>query len=241
MMAGQASPRRHVADRRELGGPGEDDRAHRHGLDDREAGFARRQAVDEPEPEGRDRDARRVGDQPAAAPPKVVVIAHQGRVRCARGRGRPRRRLAQEGLPAGPVADHVHGVLLGRVARHVEQARAARWSGTSRPTIARWRRAASSPRRAWRRARREPSRARRSRRIGRLRSRWCTGSSGRRWSSRGRVSHGASPLGSVDPTGRSGRRVAREDLAGRLVELVLLGPQLGQRHDRDARAGRASR
>src|SRR3954454_4193566 len=33
---------------------------------------------------------------------------------------------AQEGLRAGPVADDVHGVLLGRVAGGVEQARAAR-------------------------------------------------------------------------------------------------------------------
>ena len=201
MMAGQASPRRHVADRRELGGPGEDDRAHRHGLDDREAGFARRQAVDEPEPEGRDRDARRVGDQPAAAPPEVVVIAHEGRVRCARGRGRPRRRLAQEGLPAGPVADDVHGVLLGRVARHVEQARAARGRAFPDPPTLVGVEGRRLRGELGGESRPGSSRARRSRRIGRLRSRWCTGSSGRRWSSRGRVSHGARPLGSVDRDG----------------------------------------
>ena len=56
-----------IPDRRELGGAGEDDRAHRHRLDGREAGLAGRQPVDEPEPRRRDADPERVRGELAAA------------------------------------------------------------------------------------------------------------------------------------------------------------------------------
>ena len=62
--------------------------------------------------------------------------------------GRRRRRSAQEGLGAGPVADDVDGVLLGRVARRRGAGPGSPASGTSRPTSARSRRAAWSRPRA---------------------------------------------------------------------------------------------
>ena len=70
---GPGEARRDVADRGELGGPREHDDAHRHRLDEGEAGFAGGQPVDEPEADGRDRDADRVGCQPAPAGGEVRV------------------------------------------------------------------------------------------------------------------------------------------------------------------------
>ena len=64
--AGPRQAARHVPDGRELGRPGEHDDAHGHRLDGREAGLARGQAVDEPEPDRRDGDPDALGDQPAA-------------------------------------------------------------------------------------------------------------------------------------------------------------------------------
>ncbi len=163
---------RHVADGRELRGPGEDDGAHRHRLDRREAGLARGQAVDEPEADRRDRD-------PEAS---VAELAPAGRDVGVGGR-----RSAQERLAAGPVADDVDGVLLGGVAGHVEQARAARRRALPDPPALvvverrRLRRracAARSLRAATSAAIRRPARPR---------SRSCTGSSGRCSSSRARV------------------------------------------------------
>ncbi len=62
---GPGKTTRHVADRRELRRPGEHDRAHRHGLDDRETGRTGGQAVDEPEADRGDRDPDPVGDESA--------------------------------------------------------------------------------------------------------------------------------------------------------------------------------
>ena len=93
-------------------------------------------------------------------------------------------RSAQEGLRAGPVADDVDGMLLERVARGMQEARAARASGTSRPTSARWCRAAWSRPRACRPGPRAQRPARRRAGRGPTRSRWCRGSSGRRSRSR---------------------------------------------------------
>ena len=70
---GPGETRRDVADGRELGGAGEDDDAHRHRLDEGETGFAGGQPVDEPEADGRDGDADRVGGQPAPAGGEVRV------------------------------------------------------------------------------------------------------------------------------------------------------------------------
>ena len=71
--AGPRESARDVADGRELGGAGEDDDAHGHRLDRREARLARRQAIDEAEPHRRDRDPDAVGDEPATARPELDV------------------------------------------------------------------------------------------------------------------------------------------------------------------------
>ena len=71
-------PARDVPDRRELGRAGEGDRAHRHRVDDREAGIACRETVHEAEPDPGDDDAQPIGDEPTAIHRGLVA----GRDRC---------------------------------------------------------------------------------------------------------------------------------------------------------------
>ena len=148
--------------------------AHRHGLDRREAGLAGGQAVDEAEPDRRDGDADRVGGEPS--PARLT----SGR-RSARGASAQRRNVLAQ-VPSQTTIDRV---LLGRVARRVEQARAALRRALPDPPalVVVERRRLGRERRG--QARRAPRRAPRSPRRARPRSRSCTGSSGRRSRSRG--------------------------------------------------------
>ena len=122
---GQAA--RDVADGGELGGAGEDDEAHRHRLDDREAGLASGQPVDEPEADGRDRDPDRVGRESPAARPRSRARRCRGAVtslsagRSCR-RSRRRRPRARGARPHSPRRGG---------------GRRSPQSGTSRPTSAR--------------------------------------------------------------------------------------------------------
>ena len=74
-----------VPDCRELRRAGEDDRAHRDGFDGREARLPRRQAVDEPEPDGRDGDPERIHDQPSPAGRECLAVRGGVGRGCVRG------------------------------------------------------------------------------------------------------------------------------------------------------------
>ena len=176
-------PGRDVADGGELGRAGEDHEAHRHRVDQGVPGAPGGEAVHEREPDDGEGDPGPVEQQPPAGGAEVDGWA-------------PARASAQEGLPASPVADDVHGVLLEGVAGGVEEARGSPWWGTSRPTSARSCRAGWSRPGACRPVRRARRRARRRAARGRTRSRSCRGSSGRRSKSR-------APPVCVDAGGRS--------------------------------------
>ena len=169
----QRKARGHVAHRGELRGAGEHDGAHGHRLDGRVAGVPGGQPEHEAEPGRGDGDARRVEEQPA---PRGAQVG----VRPRRGAHRQPGRLAQEGLRAGPVADRVDGMLLRRVPGGVEEPGAAGGGALPDPPAVVAGRAASSRRAACRPGPHDPRRAPRSRRRAPPRSRWCTGSSGRR-------------------------------------------------------------
>ena len=167
---------RDVADGRELGRAGEDEQAHRHRLDRAEA---RRRG-----PPGRRRSRSPWRD--AAIPSDSRTSWRRGgrRAEVERGRGHATR-SAQEGLAAGPVTDDVEGVQVARVAQRRGAARDSPWSGTSRPTSGR----SSLERESSRQRSCRPALVRFDERgdglgpLG-LRSRWYTGSSGRRWTTR---------------------------------------------------------
>ena len=120
--------------------------------------------------------------------PAVGIGRRRARRRLRRP-GSPRRRSAQEGLAAGPVADDEHGVLLARVAGRVEQPRAARGRAfPDPPALVGVERVSSRPSSLAARSSWAATRAAIPRRAP-PRSRSCRGSSGRRSRSRARVSH----------------------------------------------------
>ena len=80
MIPGHAQAARHVADGRELRGPGVDDEAHRHGLDRREAGLACRQAIDEPEPDRPDGESEGIDDELAATCSEFLGVGQRRNV-----------------------------------------------------------------------------------------------------------------------------------------------------------------
>ena len=144
--------------------------AHRHGLDRREArprGPTVRRRI-----RTRSRRPRCRGPRSSEAPTAL------GQRHGPRGRAGRVPRSAQEGLAAGPVADDEDGVLLGRVAGRVEEARAALGRALPDPPAVVRRRAASSAPRGSPPDRRARRRGGRSRRRDRPRTRSCTGSSG---------------------------------------------------------------
>ena len=161
-------PGRDVADGGELGRAGERDDAHRARL---EQGVAASRAA-----------SPNTSAKPIAETPRCP--RNRGGAACGRPAGRRSPGLPEERLRAGPVADDVDGVELGRVARRRGAGPGSRRWGTSRPTSGPWRRAASTPRPACRRGRRERRRGPRRAPRAPPRSRSCTGSSGRRSRSR---------------------------------------------------------